>query len=75
MQTETETETQTDANIPKQKRRTPAEKFRDNPKSLRCGINAMCYECSGEDKKEITLCTAVGCPLYNLRPYQKKEKK
>ena len=39
-------------------------------KSLRAAVNAQCLECTGWQRKEITLCTAKACPLYAIRPYQ-----
>lgn len=56
------------------KRKTPMEKHKENPKSLRQAINAKCHECMGFDKSyrnEITNCTGYNCPLYFVRPYQK----
>ena len=58
--------------ITKAKTMNPIEKARANPKSLRYAINAQCFSCSGMQKIEITLCSCKDCPLYNLRPYQKK---
>jgi hypothetical protein len=49
----------------------PVEKAKKNPKSLRMAINAKCWECSCEQRLEITNCTCVSCPLYPVRPYQK----
>jgi len=39
-------------------------------KSLRAAVNAQCLECTGWQRKEITLCTAKNCSLYAVRPYQ-----
>jgi len=39
-------------------------------KSLRAAVNAKCLDCCGFQRKEITLCTAVTCPLRQYRPYQ-----
>ncbi len=33
-------------------------------------IQAQCLECVGWVRKEVTLCTDLGCPLYPYRPYQ-----
>jgi len=42
-------------------------------------IKAKCLDCVCFQRKEITLCTVVSCPLHNVRPYQenppKKRKK
>lgn len=51
--------------------KTPTEKHKENPLSLRLLINAFCFECVGGIKKEITCCTATTCPLYLVKPYQK----
>jgi hypothetical protein len=53
--------------------RTPLEKLKDNPASLRTSITAFCWLCVGEVRKEVTNCTAKNCPLYNVRPWQPKE--
>ena len=50
----------------------PIEKARQNPKSLRTAINAKCYDCCCYQKVEVKYCTAVGCPLHHLRPWQSK---
>ena len=39
-------------------------------KSLRAAVNAQCLECVCWQRKEITLCTDLACPLYAVRPYQ-----
>lgn len=39
-------------------------------KSLRAAINAQCLECVCWQRKEVTLCTDLACPLYAVRPYQ-----
>jgi len=39
-------------------------------KSPRNGIKAMCQECMGYDRYEVSLCTDRGCPLYPYRPYR-----
>jgi len=51
----------------------PIEKAKLNPKSLRFAINAMCFDCCCYQKPEVRFCTAVNCPLHNLRPWQSKE--
>jgi hypothetical protein len=48
----------------------PYAKLKANPKSLRAAINAYCFGCCCEQRLEVKLCTAVGCPLHNLRPWQ-----
>ena len=59
--------------IERPKKMNPVEKALANPKSLRMAINANCWECSCEQINEIRFCTATSCPLWHLRPYQKKE--
>lgn len=59
------------------KRKTPIEKLAENPTSLRKAVNAKCYDCQGSDgdpkvRSRIGKCHCVSCPLYNVRPYQKK---
>jgi len=44
-------------------------------KSLRAATKAQCLECVCWQRKEITRCTDLGCPLYAVRPYQKIVKK
>ena len=39
--------------------------------SKAAGIKAFCLSCLGYVKKDITGCTARGCPLWTHRPYQK----
>jgi hypothetical protein len=53
--------------------KNPKERWEDNKNSLRCCIDAFCFECIGESIYEIKHCTAVDCPLYHVRPYQEKE--
>ena len=58
-------------------RRNPIEKANENPQSLRCAINAKCYECVGMDddpnfRDSIRACAGYSCPLYAHRPYQVK---
>jgi hypothetical protein len=40
--------------------------------SPRQAIKAQCHDCCGFDRPAITECTAFGCPLWNLRPYQQE---
>ena len=42
-------------------------------KSLRAAINAQCLECVCWQRKEVTLCTDLACPLYAVRPYQRSQ--
>ena len=38
-------------------------------------IKAFCLECNGWEEKAIQECCAPACPLYQLRPYQKRRGK
>lgn len=51
----------------------PIEKAKRNPKSKALAIRAMCYDCAGGSKTEVTLCQVIKCPLYTHRPWQKKD--
>ncbi len=58
-------------------RKNPIEKSLEQPESLRRAITAKCYECVGMDddpnyRESIRTCTSPKCPLFHLRPYQKK---
>ena len=52
----------------------PMDKVRLNPKSLRCAINAQCYECIydksdiGSWRQQVQACPSTLCPLYRVRP-------
>jgi len=57
------------------KNRTPVEKAQANPRSLRLGVNAKCFQCQGENadpsvQYRIGNCEVRGCGLWPLRPYQ-----
>jgi hypothetical protein len=39
-------------------------------RSLRAAVKAQCLECCCWQRKEVELCTDLGCPLYAVRPYQ-----
>jgi hypothetical protein len=41
--------------------------------SLRAAINAMCLQCTHFDKDYIKHCTSTICPIWYVRPYQKKK--
>ena len=36
-------------------------------------IKVFCLDCMGLQKDEIPLCSATACPLWKLRPYQRKD--
>ncbi len=40
--------------------------------SKTAAVKAQCLECVGWQRAEVTRCTDDGCPLFNVRPYQKK---
>ena len=42
--------------------------------SRAAGIKAFCLSCVGYVKRDITGCTARGCPLFTNRPYQRDER-
>ncbi len=41
--------------------------------NVKSAIKLFCISCCGYSKKEVSLCTAIACPLHSLRPYQKGE--
>ena len=49
---------------------SPIEKAKQNPKSLRYAINAMCFDCSGYSKADVKRCHITTCPLHRHRPWQ-----
>ena len=52
--------------------KTPLDRWREDPNSLRKSINAKCYDCCCNDKDQVANCTAKSCPLWAVRPYQEK---
>ena len=40
--------------------------------SPRDAIKAFCIECQGYQRKEVTKCNVIDCPLNLFRPYQKE---
>jgi len=50
----------------------PIQKAARNPESLRKAVNGKCWECVGGVNaiREISHCTAWGCPLWPVRPYR-----
>jgi len=42
-------------------------------KSKAEAVKAMCLECVSFKYKWITKCSSTRCPLFQVRPYQKKE--
>ena len=40
--------------------------------SPRNAIKAFCIECQGYQRKEVTKCNVIDCPLNLFRPYQKE---
>jgi hypothetical protein len=40
--------------------------------SPRQAIKAFCHECCGYDRAAIAGCSGYACPLWHLRPYQKR---
>lgn len=54
-------------------RRRVFERSWSGQASPRACIKAFCLECLGFDEAAIRDCTAWACPLWRLRPYQRKE--
>lgn len=50
--------------------KTPAEKAKQDPKSMRKAITAFCWSCVGESKQDVANCRSKNCSLYALRPWQ-----
>lgn len=42
--------------------------------SMKAAIGMKCLDCSNGGKKEVALCPIDTCPLWHLRPYQRKYK-
>ena len=57
----------------KNTRLNPIAKAKANPNSLRAAINGKCFDCVVDQYKEVTLCQAKDCPLWNVRPWQINE--
>ncbi len=51
----------------------PLQKWHKNKSNRKLSINAFCWQCIGELRKEITNCSSKNCPLWHVRPYQAKE--
>ena len=43
--------------------------------SPRQAIKAKCLECTGFERKSISNCLSLSCPLWLYRPYQVKDRK
>lgn len=61
-------------------RTTPLEKLAKRPTSLRLAVNAMCYQCQGENADpsvqwRIGNCEIKTCALHGVRPYRRHEGK
>jgi hypothetical protein len=41
--------------------------------SPRDAIKAFCFECNGEDRQAVAECTALACPLWAYRPWQRSQ--
>jgi hypothetical protein len=41
-------------------------------KSMRSALNSQCLECCGYQRKEVSVCSDLGCPIYSYRPFQKR---
>lgn len=53
--------------------KSPVEKARENPRSMRLAINAKCWDCTCFQKSEVTKCVMTDCSLWNLRPWQRDD--
>jgi len=42
-------------------------------KSKAAAIASFCYECVGYNRKEVALCTSLGCPLWAQRPVKAED--
>jgi len=42
-------------------------------KSRAAALKAKCLDCTGWQRKEITLCKVESCPLWLFRPYQSQD--
>ena len=58
--------------ITTRKKLNPMEAAKADPKSRKKAIAAKCFDCCCFQRKEVTLCPAQDCPLWNLRPWQRK---
>ena len=47
--------------------------FEKAPKSRANAIKAMCLQCVGYVRKDVTDCACKTCPLWGWRPYQEKK--
>ena len=58
-------------------RKNPKEKLALNPGSLRASVNAMCYDCNGEENwvNNTRHCEIPTCPLFNVRPFRPRKNK
>ncbi len=62
--------------VKRAKPQNPREKWEEDKTNRKKSINAMCWDCIGESREEIRNCSASKtCPLWHVRPYQKKEAK
>lgn len=43
-------------------------------KSLRAAVNARCLDCCAWQKAEVHKYPAMACPLWSVRPYQRRQK-
>jgi hypothetical protein len=56
------------ANTPPLYRTVYLKAYGGNSKAT--ALKAMCLQCSGNVRAEITNCQTFACPLYDYRPYQ-----
>lgn len=60
-------------NVPQSMRNLFLSVFATKPTMSKC-VKLKCLDCCCFDKTEVTKCTTITCPLWEVRPYQKKEK-
>lgn len=60
------------------RKRTPREKAKENQRSFKHALHAVCWECQGEGadpgwRRRIRECDQTNCSAHHLRPYVKHE--
>ena len=56
------------ATVPETQKLTFSTAYGGNSKAK--AIQAKCLQCANFDRREITACTVLTCPLHSVRPYQ-----
>ena len=60
------------------RRSTPIDRLKRNPRSRKAAVDAFCWGCMGGDgnvgvPSMIRECSSPGCSLFGFRPFQKKK--